>query len=248
MLNKKQLVSPPFKIDPSFYNKDNSITKDNYAEQLKNLSMEYDRIQNVSQFFIPGVMNVFSDSAISSEIRDKATIANVVTYTNIVNTTSYMSPVAYIDERKSHEAEITSVYFSLICANEIKGRDTVDKINLFTDSVAAIKKLRPILRTVTSYLNDKPMLDAYLNSLNNDDTVEDILFMTAMEASVSKCPLELYHIKGHTRDLMLIATKFLQANGLGISVNDCIELTTYHTMVDSKVNKYIRCPSTTFNA
>jgi hypothetical protein len=170
-----------------------------------------------------------------------ATIANaVVTSSPYYGTTTVLSNVNYIDADNTLEAELDSILYGLICYNSTIGGGNL--VNIFTDSIASVSKLRDIFASMNLLNSDQNEMINYSESLNKEGTTNELLYMVASERTLIPSPVNIYHIKAHSKDIMMIRTMFSQMNGINISVKDAIELTNYSGIIDSSVNKYVRCP------
>ena len=234
---QKNLVSPPFKIREDFYMSHSEIT----AKKMKDVATLRD-MQNYSNFFMPGVVNIFTDAAKSNDIRKIAALGNAITYfTDKV--VCNLSPAMFLDDVSVNEAELNSIWYGLICY--VENKIPCDQINIFTDSVVAVRSLRRYFEVINQCFLRKDLLDGYLFSLNRDRVVSELEYYICYERSKIQCPVNIFHIKGHSKDLLNISTVFKHLNGINITIQDAIELTNYNALVDSKVNKVIRCPMET---
>lgn len=236
MFENKILIDPPFKIDKRFYMSPMEMLKESMRESANNTM-----IQNYSRFFLPGIVNIFTDAAKSNEVKNLAAIGNVITFMFNGQVYARLAANEFNDCDKIIKAELSAILYGLICYNE--NRVDCNEINVFTDSINSITMLRDIFHHMNTILGDSKATGGYLAMLNNKFVNNILVSDITEERSIIMCPVNLYHIKGHTKDLMSICTRFQQLNGFNISIQDAIELTNYNTLVNSKVNKYMRCPA-----
>lgn len=208
-----------------------------YDQMLKNATDKM-RLTRRSKFFTVDSVNIFTDAGKSSDGTRLSTVANCIANVTKEGVTARLSNVVYIEDVSTAIAELSAIYYGLITYNSEKIYAPV--VRIFTDSTKAVSILRPLLLNINTLRKDPILLREYLDSLNNDKNVQELIYMICEERALINSIVNIYHIKSHTSDTMLIMTRFKQFNGIDIDVYDAIELSTYHSFVDNKVNKSLR--------
>lgn len=226
------LIDPPFTINPYF-------GMDKY-EKMRKKAMDKCAEQEHSRFFKPGVINIFTDASMKNGT-DVATMANAITTSSpFYGTMSIVSNINYIKADTILEAEADAILYGLISYNaNLTGGN---QVNIFIDSIGCVNLLKDKLNLLNSDINTQKELISELSRKKDSSDMNELLYMICMERTYINCPVNIYHIKAHTKDIMLIRTMFSQFNGFDISVKDAIELSNYNCIIDSKVSKYSRCP------
>lgn len=215
---------------------------------IKREDFSYNPINQNTNYFKPKTVNIITDGSKIGN-NDKATVAGVITYTDInYNTYTYILEPRFIQDVTNSEAELAAISYSLVRFNDwdnnaISGRcdcHEINRINIFTDSIYALSKIRPWIGRIshTKYITkDIDKLKAEVNNIKND-----FLCIALMEMINSYYSFSIYHIKAHTTDVNYIENDFIITNYSQILTIDAIKISS----ILSSVDHLLRCTGKNF--
>lgn len=181
-----------------------------------------------TQFFLPDVVNIFTDASVDSE-RGIACLALAIVYTNEnYEDHVYTHPSTKICEiPSSFEGEQLALMNGLMTYFSKATDLSPMKINIFTDSLATVQAVR----------KKKKMRFANTDNLSSKD-VNDMISTAAKVCNINS--ISVYHVKAHIKKIKDMRKKFAEHNGMALSKYDAFQLLKYNNFVDRDANVNLR--------
>jgi hypothetical protein len=213
------------------------IVNDNKTDDDLNKRPKVD--QEESRFFIPGVVNVFTNSS-KTDSFSKATVSNCITITGSDgNRAMFPSETRHVRVDTYTDGEIVGVVYALRKFNTT-GIPTRE-VNIFTDSLHAMNRLKFYMYSMNGIYQDKFSANQFIGDAVADPKMDENILSLIRERLKIQAPVNLYYVKSRTVDITLARSKFYEINKKNVSVSDIMNLIAINSYVDMQISLYSRC-------
>ena len=184
--------------------------------------------------FNKGTVNVFTDASYSNGF-SRSSVTNVIVYTDDdCEDTTYVSDPLPINVETSNDAEFVGLVYAIMQVKE-RVYEPITKVNIFTDCLALYKFMKPRFDEMNHMFYNETKARFFLQGIMKSKASNGIVTLCGERLGIN-APVNIYHIKTHSKNVMMIRSRFEDVNHDSITLGDTIKASMHMNTADRGSN------------